>query len=81
MMHLKRNHITAEIKRSITFTKKNGKVYKYDSNYRHAKFNTKDSWLDSRVIEARSKKEAQEIMVEEIQEAFWRGWIQRGGNI
>ena len=39
-------HITAEIKRGITFTKKNGKVYKYGSNARQ----TKDSLLDSRVI-------------------------------
>ena len=31
----KKYHITAEIKRGITFTKKNGKVYKYDAQYQH----------------------------------------------
>ena len=63
-------HITAEIKRAITFTLKNGKVYKYASEYQHGKLKTNDSLLDSRVIEAKSEKEAKEIMIAEIEEAF-----------
>ena len=66
----KKYHITAEINRGITFTKKNGKVYKYDSQYQHGKLTTKDSLLDSRVIEAKSEQEAKDIMIAEIEEAF-----------
>ena len=62
----KKYHITAEINRGITFTSKKGKVYKYGSN----SIQTKDSLLDSRVIEAKSEKEAKDIMIAEIEEAF-----------
>ena len=62
----KKFHITAEIKRGITFTSKKGKVTKYGSNT----METKDILLDSRVIEAKSEQEAREIMVAEIEEAF-----------
>jgi len=66
----KKYHITAEIKRGITFTKANGKKYKYDAQYQHGKLKTKDSLLDSRVIEAKSEKDAKDIMIAEIEEAF-----------
>ncbi len=66
----KKYHLTAEIKRGITFTKTNGKVYKYDAQYQHGKLNTKDSLLDSRVIEAKSEQDAKKIMIAEIEEAF-----------
>ena len=59
-------HITAELNRGITFTKKNGKIYKYNTNG----IQTKDSLLDSRVIEVKSEKEAKDIMIAEIEEAF-----------
>ena len=49
---------------------KNGKVYKYASEYQHGKLKTNDSLLDSRVIEAKSEKEAKKIMIAEIEEAF-----------
>ena len=62
----KKYHITAEINRGITFTSKKGKVTKYGSNA----LQTKDSLLDSRVIEAKSEKEAKDIMIAEIEEAF-----------
>ena len=55
----KKFHVTAEIKRKITYTKPK-KQYVYDH----------DSLLDSRVIEANSEKEAKEIIAAEIQEAF-----------
>jgi hypothetical protein len=66
----KKYHITAEIKRGITFTKANGKKYKYDSQYQHGKLKTKDILLDSRIIEARSEQDAKNIMIAEIEEAF-----------
>jgi hypothetical protein len=66
----KKYHITAQIKRSITFTSKKGKVYTYAAGHQHGKIKTKDSLLDSRVIEATSEKEAQDIMRAEIEEAF-----------
>ena len=58
-------HITAEIQRNIKYTKtlaggRGVKQYEYGH----------DSLLDSRVIEARSEKEAKEIMMAEIKEAF-----------
>ena len=70
--HPKKYHITAESKRGITFTKKNGKGYKYDAQYQHGKMNTKDSLLDSRIIEAKSEQDAKDIMIAEIEEAFTR---------
>ena len=73
----KRYHITAEIKRGITFTKKNGKVYKYDAQYQHGKLKTKDSLLDSRIIEAKSEQAAKDIMIAEIEEAF--AWDEYSG--
>ena len=66
----KKYHITAQIKRSITFTSKKGKVYTYAAGHQHGKIKTKDSLLDSRVIEATSEKEARDIMRAEIEEAF-----------
>ena len=51
-------HLTAKIRRTITFTKKNGKVYKY--------LEGQDSLLDSRVILATSKQAAEKIMRDEI---------------
>jgi hypothetical protein len=50
----------------------NGKVYKYDSQFQHGKLKTKDSLLDSRIIEAKSEKDAKDIMIAEIEEAFTR---------
>ena len=51
-------HLTAKIRRIITFTKTNGKVYKYLEGH--------DSLLDSRVILATSKQAAEKIMRDEI---------------
>ena len=51
-------HLTTKIKRIITFTKKNGKVYKY--------LEGNDTLLDSRVILATNKQSAEKIMRDEI---------------
>ena len=63
---LEKFHLTAIIKRTLTYTKDNGKIYKYDEeNHKHL-MPGHDKLTDSRVIEATSEQEAQQIFYEAL---------------
>jgi len=64
---LEKFHLTAIIKRTITYTnKKNGKINKYDEENHSRLLVGHDKLTDSRVIEATSEQEAQKIFYEAL---------------
>ena len=64
---LEKFHLTAIIKRTITYTnKKNGRINKYDEENHSRLLVGHDKLTDSRVIEATSEQEAQQIFYEAL---------------
>jgi len=64
---LEKFHLTAIIKRTITYTnKKNGRINKYDEENHSRLLVGHDKLTDSRVIEATSEQEAQKIFYEAL---------------
>jgi hypothetical protein len=59
-------HITAVVKRSITYIKKNGKQHSYKEEEHNKVLRGSDKLNESRVVVAKSLKEAQRILREQI---------------
>ena len=60
-------HINAVVRRSITYTKNNGKQYAYNDGNHHKLLKGSDKLNESRVVVAKSLKEAQRLLHEEIE--------------
>ena len=64
---LKKFHLTANLKRSITYTHKTtGKVHNYKEEDHSRQLKGHDMLTDSRVIEAKNLEEAQKIFMDEV---------------
>ena len=60
-------HINAVVRRSITYTKTNGKQYAYNDGNHNKVLKGSDKLNESRVVVAKSLKEAQRLLHEEIE--------------
>ncbi len=63
---LEKFHLTAIIKRTITYTNKNGRINKYDEENHSRLLVGHDKLTDSSVIEATSEQEAQRTFYEAL---------------